>query len=82
MPKGSFGESLVFNSKGPIKFASLNSQPWRARPALVDVNSNKTLFYPFSVNVNKCGGSSYAIDDPYAQVCVLNNVKKYESKSI
>ena len=33
---------------------------------LVDINSDKTLFYPFIDNVNKCGGSRNTIDDPYA----------------
>ena len=42
---------------------------------LVDINSDKTLFYPFIDNVNKCGGSRNTLDDPYAWVCVPNKVK-------
>ena len=80
MHKGSFGESLAFNSKGPIKFGSLNDQPYQARPTLFDVKPNETLFYLFPVSVNKCSGSSYTIDDPYARVCILNKVKKYTCK--
>ena len=34
-----------------------------------------TLFYPYTVSVNKCGGSWNTIDDPYAPVGVLNKVK-------
>ena len=34
-----------------------------------------TLFYPYTVSVNKCGGSWNTIDDRYAQVCVLTKVK-------
>ena len=73
----SFGESLVSNSKGPIKCVSLNNQSYQARQKLVDINSNETLFYPFTANVNKCGGSCNTIDDLHARVCILNKVKQY-----
>ena len=77
---GSFGESLVSNSKGRLKFISLNNQPSQARPTLVNINSNQPLYYPFTVSVNKCGGSCNTIDDPYAWVCVSNNVKTMNVK--
>ena len=35
-----FGESLVSNSKGPIKYVSLDNQSYQARPKLVHINSN------------------------------------------
>ena len=35
-----------------------------------------TLFYPYTVSVNKCGGSWNTIDIPYDQVGVLNKVKQ------
>ena len=64
---GSFGESLVSNSKGPIKCVTLNNRPCHAIPTLVNINSDGTLFYPFTVSVNKCGGNSNIIDDPYLE---------------
>ena len=45
------------------------------KPTLVDINSNDSLFYPFTVSVNKCG-ESCNINDPYAWFCVPNKVKK------
>ena len=60
---GSFGESLVSNSKGPIKCVTLNNRPCQAIPTLVNINSDETLFYPFTVSVNNCGGSCNIIDD-------------------
>ena len=73
---GKFGESLAFNSKGPTKCVPINNQQFEARPRLVDTFSNKTLFYPFIVSVDKCGGDCSTIDDPiYARVCVANKVK-------
>ena len=35
---GSFGESLAFNSKRPIKCVSLNNQPFHARRRLPGLN--------------------------------------------
>ena len=77
---GSFGESLVSNSKGPLKCLTLNNQPCQARPMVVNINSDETLFYPFTANVNKCSGSCNKIDDPYAQVYVPDKVKNINVK--
>ena len=38
---------------------------------LVGINSNEPLFYPFTVSVNKCGGSCNAIDDQYARTYLI-----------
>ena len=40
------------------------------------------VFYPFTLSVNKWGGSCNTIDDPYAQVYVPNKVKNMNVKSI
>lgn len=69
--------SLAFNSNGSMKFVSLNKRPWRARATFVDINSNQTLIYHFTVRVIRCGGS---VDDPYVWVCVLNRVKHLNAK--
>ena len=44
------------------------------------LNSDKTLFCPFTVNMNKCGGSCDTINDSYAQVCYPNKVKNINAK--
>ena len=44
-------------------------------PILIDINSNVTLFYLITVNVNKCDGSCNTIDDLYAPVGPSNEVK-------
>ena len=76
----SFGDTLVSNPEVNLKFISLSNQTCQDRAALVDVNSNKTLFYLFTVSVNKYGGSCNAIDDPYARVCVRNKIKSMNVK--
>ena len=58
-----------------LKCITLNNQPIQAGPTIVNINSNKTIYYPF--NVNKCSGSSDTIDDLYAQVYISNKIKKW-----
>ena len=77
---GSFGQLLVSNSKGPIKCLTLKRRPCEARPTLVNINSDKFLFYPFIVSFNIFGRSCNTIDDPYVQVCVPNKVKNMNVK--
>ena len=52
---GSFDESLSSNSIVFIKYVSLNKRPCQARLALVNLNSNKPFYYPFTVSVDDQG---------------------------
>ena len=70
-----FGQSLASNSKGAIKFLPLNIQPCKARPRLVNINSNQTIFYPFADIDNSCGEGCNTVDNAYVWVCVPNKVK-------
>ena len=72
---GSFGESIAFNSKGPINCVSINNQLCQDRSTLIDINSNQTLLYPYTLTVNRRGGSCNNINDPSARVFVPNKVK-------
>ena len=67
--------SLTSNPKEPIKCVSLNNQPCHTKPTLVNINTDETLFYPFNVSVNTCGGSCSTINKPCAQEFVPSNVK-------
>ena len=42
-----------------------DNQPRKARATFVNVNSDETLFYPFTVCVNNCRGSCNTTDDLY-----------------
>ena len=53
----------------------MNYQESRIRTKIIDVNNNEHLFYPYSINVNKCGGSCSNIFDPSAKLCIPNVVK-------
>ena len=67
---GRFPASSASNSGEYLKCISLNNQACQARPTLVNINFDETLFYPFSNSVNKCGRSCNTIDVPYGWGCV------------
>ena len=72
---GSSGESLVSNSKGHIKYVSLNNWPCPARPTLVNINSNEYLYYSFIVSGNTCKGRCNTIDIvEFTVKCKLNKI--------
>ena len=70
-----FDGSLASNSNRHLKCVSWNNRSYQARPTFVDINSIETVFYSFTVSVNRCGGSSSTADDTYARVCVPDKVK-------
>ena len=59
---------------------SMNNQPCKARPEIIDINSNQPVFYPFSIKTSKCSGSCNNINDPYAKMCVPDSVKDLNVK--
>ena len=60
---------------GALDCLSMNNKKCKVRPKIVDINSNNSMFYPFSIKVNKCSGNCNNINDPYAKICVPDAVK-------
>ena len=54
---------------------SMINQKCMSRPKIIDINNNKPVFYPYSINVNKYSGSCNNINDPYAKLCVPDAIK-------
>ena len=54
------------------------NQKCMPRPKILDVNEGigEALFYPYSVQVNKCSGSCNTLDNPMAKLCVPGIVKR------
>ena len=63
-----------------LECTSLKNKECKARPEIVDVNSNNPVFYPFSIKVNKYNGNCNNINDPYANICVLDTIKNLNVK--
>ena len=60
---------------GALNCISMNNQERKVRSKIVDINGNNTMFYPFSIKVNKCSGNCNNINDPHAKICVPDTVK-------
>ena len=48
----------------------MNNQECKTRTKIINTNNNELVLYPFSIKVNKCGGSCNNINDPYVKLCV------------
>ena len=59
----------------PLSCISMSNQEFKARPEIVNVSSNNSIFYPFSVKRSKNSGSCNNINDPYARVGIPDVVK-------
>ena len=46
----------------------MNNQESKRRPEIVNVNSDESTFYPYSVKTNKCSRSCDNINSPYAKI--------------
>ena len=69
-----------FTSVNSLSCISMNNQPCKTRPEIINVNSNNPIFYPFSIKTIKCSGNCKNINDPYAKICVLDVVKNLNVK--
>ena len=46
------------------KCISMNNQECKMRLEITNINSNESLFYPYSIKVDKCSGSCNNINGP------------------
>ena len=81
------GLSILSNFRNPnslnvisLRFISMNNQPCKARPEIINVNSNNSIFYPFSIKTSKCSGSCNDINGPQAKICVTDIFKNLNLK--
>ena len=76
---GTFFTVLAFlptlTSVNLLSCISMNNQECKIRRQIVNVNSEGSIFFPFSIKTNKCSGSCNNINNPYAKLCVLDIVK-------
>ena len=73
-----FGCSLW--SVNLLECVSMKNQKCKVRPEIVNVNSDKPVFYPFRINLSKCSGGCNNVNDPYAKLCVPDVVKNLNAK--
>ena len=73
-----FLSSLV--STTSLNCISMKNQECKVRPEIINVNSNKPVFYPFSIKTSNCNGSCNNTNDQYERICVPNIIKDLNVK--
>ena len=66
---------MTFFSYNILNVISLNNQECTAILEIININTKKPLFYPYSIKINRCSGSCNDINDPYAKLCVPDVVE-------
>ena len=60
-----------FTKASSLSCISMNNQAYKARPKIINVNSNNPVFYPFSIKTSKCSGNCNNINDLYVKYMFL-----------
>ena len=63
-----------------LECVSVNNQKCMARPKIITVNKDETIFYPLSIRINKCSDNCNNIKNPVAKLCVPDIVKNMNVK--
>ena len=58
----------------------MNNQECEVRWQIVNVNGDDSVFFPFSIKTSKCSNSCNNINNPHAQLCVSDVVKKLNAE--
>ena len=75
-----FFTGMTFFSFNPLsvtslEYVSMSNQECRIRSEIININTNEPLIYPCSIRISKCKASCNTIHDPYAKLCVPDNIK-------
>ena len=73
-----FGCNL--SSVNPLDCVSINNEKCKVRPEIVNVNSNRPIFFSFSIRTSKCSASYNNINNLYAELCVPDAVENLNIK--
>ena len=74
------GLTILSNFTNALDCISMKNNECKVRPEIISINSNNPMFYPFSINLNKCNGNCDGINNPYAKICVRDIVKNLNVK--
>ena len=75
-------EMTFFNMSNvnSLEFVSMNNQECKLITEIIYLNTNEPMFYPYSIKINRCKGSCNTINNPYAKICVPNQIKNINVK--
>ena len=69
-----------FLNVNSLECFSANNQEYKVRTEMTKLNINEPMFYPYSIKIKKCKGRCNTINDPYAKICVPDNIKNSNVK--
>ena len=69
-----------FTNANSLSCISMNNQEGQTKPQVVNVEGDKPVFFPFSIETSKYSGSCDNINYPYAKICVPDAVKSLNVK--
>ena len=58
-----------------LEFVSMNNQECKIRTEIINLNTNEPMFYSYSIKISRCKGGCNTIIDPYAKICVPDQIK-------
>ena len=58
----------------------MSSQECKVRPSMGNINSDESLFYPYSALVNKYNNNCNDFNNQYAKSCVADVIKEMNIK--
>ena len=59
----------------PLRRISMTNKECKVGLEIVNVNSDESVFYPFSIKTSTCSGSCNNVNNPYAKMCAPDVVK-------
>ena len=63
-----------------LECVSMNNQECKIRTEIINLNTNEPMFYPYSIRINRCKVSCNEINNPYAKICVPDQIKNKNVK--
>ena len=78
--KKGFFTAIIFINLSSVNFVSMNNQECKIRTEIISLNTNEPMLYPYSIKINRCKGSCNTIKDPYAKICVPDQIKNTNVK--
>ena len=72
-----FTEMTFFNlsNVNSLECVSMNNQECKIRTEIINLNTNEPIFYSYCIKINRCKGSCNTINDPFAKICVPDQIK-------
>ena len=67
-------------SVNSLECVSVNNKECKRTSEIINVNTNESMFYSYSIKINKCKGSCNTVNDPYAKLFVPDTIKTINVK--